>query len=1374
MNLVNKILNEIRTFMGGMNGDSTFSTVPKNQYVEAESIKLTQPTPQSQGAVTVSLGNVMAIQYPNINFASDDDDYKAWRIAFDISAPNLPHVFLFRDASGTLIHIFSIQTAQATPATRYADLKAKFNVQIALLGTGGIYIDAPVISVATIVHVGFRFYGNSDYNVSELINVTNNPGVQIIKEYFGTACNGAFTELKSYDYGGLLFSLITNGNVLAWCVDARDDNTGDWYNWNTTKFPTILFQTKQIKIPISYLNIIDLDMCINFNDKISAYFTATGVLPRVIYTHDQADFSAATATMSAFIWNEIPAYIETGNPDGYYTFEGVEAQTKLQILQNFAVVNFVSMQDGGRLTAGDKMYMVRQSIGLTAASGFNIVSNPINVMVLPLTNNAIHGDAGGTPTSKSITLEITGLDPALYDHFDLAVVENIDGAMVASIVNTYTITGTNQTVTHTGNERSTDLALADIVTQQIMIRDAANLVLNRNRLFLLNVNTRNDLDLSAFFASNAVSVTTGQSTIPAIGKVLTNIAEYQLPANVNQKTGYMLHETYRLGALVFENSGYVNSVYFIKDWTCFYNAGGNNLLTDANGSGVPQNIFVYYPQVTIDYTTAPDIDGTPFLDAIYGISIVRQECIPEVFSGYIFPQTQQINAAGILHFRYGGSDASGGVISNLVYTAGPTNAFRQFLSFISPDLLFNQQTLNVFNSDYLINSGQPALYNTVTENRVDGIHVDYCYFYEFNGQCDTNSNILNLNGTNDKVSFNSVGTQFINGTKLLDTTLDGSTTYIEGATTAAIAIGLSNPNFANPITANTDYAIYHAYYVQPKTNKYGDTNQGNYISCGHLETSPATALTMNVYGGDTFTQKTIIKLCTFSKYLVNDYRRVGISVYTQNRFNEQMRNFTNVALNNLDYPYTTVSLEQWLSGDTTGSAELNTGQLNYSVSYTPINNFQTYAVFNPELFIGETIHMPTTAYYSNETLNGGTQDALRIILPLNVKNFPQIYRAIHNTFADDNYLFILTETAAIYQGISLQALSTTAAQQVFILGDSTVLGSQEQIITNYGSQFKTSAIKYLSATGKWYISWFDTLHKKWFRRGPDGIRDLGKENLYQSFLYANNNNITENSNICLGYDMYSDELLICINSTVAQATLYDNASSYTAGDIVYMLSVDEGAIFYYQAQINIDADDPDLPNSDAGLFQKWDIYRQSNYLLAFNEKLNCFCTFYPYSTKIFIPYKNTFLSFYLTPTSIPYPVSFLYEHNRGDILQWYTEGVVRNAYLKTVLNNIPEVFKTLIRLWIRCKNIPSYLHIKGNNRTKTFAEPEDFQQKREFWWVNSKNDATVTVNNPSGTNTLFTQRTSGETITVKVFFDTENKMSEISAHMFEKPRIPNQ
>lgn len=1381
-NIVNKILDEIRTFMGGMNQDSTFSTVPKNQYIEAESIKITQPGNEDFGAVTVSVGNTQVIQFPNINFANDDDDYKAWRITFDLRAVSIVHTFNFINASGAIIHTITVTSTALTPALRYVDLKAQFNFLLHIWNpAGGIYLDttATIGSTTTIVHLGFRVYGNSDYTVEETVPLdalSNTYPVFIIKEYFGTAANGAFTELKSYDYGGLLFSLISNGNVLAWCVDERDDATGDWYNWNTTKFPTILFQTNKIKIPISYLNIIDLDMCINFNDKISAYFTATGVLPRVIYTHDQADFSAASATMSAFLWNEnyMATNTEQPDPNGYYTFEGVEAETRLQVLQNFAIASFVSMQDGGSLTAGDKMYLVRQSIGLTASSGFNIVSNPINVMVLPLTNQTIHGDPGGTPTSKSITLNITGLNPDLYDHFDLAVVENIDGAMVASIVNTYTITGTSQEVTHTGNEHSTSLAIADIVTQQIVIQDAKNLVLNRNRLFLLNITTRNDLDFSDFFSSNAVSVGTAQTTLPAIGKVNTNVAEYQLPENVNGKTGYMMHETYRLGALVFEKSGYVSSPYFIKDWTCFFNASGDNLLTDEDGSGVPQNIFVYYPHVTIDYTTAPDIDGVSFLDAIYAISIVRQECIPEVYSGYIFPETQQFTDTGILHSRYGGSALAGGVIPNAPYTVGSTNASRQFLTFICPDVLFNQRLLNVFSTDHIINSGQPNLYNTVTQNRVDGIHTDFCSFYEFNGKCDTNVNTLALNGTTDKVAFNSVGTKFINGTKVIDTTLESATTLFEGGTTAVIGIGLSNPNFANPITAYTDYAMYHAYIVQPKTNKYGDRNQGSYISCGHLETAPATGLVMNVFGGDTFTQKTIIKLCTFSKVGANDYKRVGISFYSQNRFNSQMRDFINVAINNLDYPYTTVSLVEWLSGQTTGSAELNAGQLNYSVSYTPINTFQTYSAFNPQLFIGETTRMPTTAYYSNETLAGGTSDALRIILPLNFKNFPGIYRAINNTFAEENYLFILTETAGLYQGISLQALSTTAAQQVFILGDSSVLGSQEEIVTNYGSQFKTSAERYLSATGKWYITWFDTLHKKWFRRGADGIRDLGKENLMQSFIYANNNNIKVDHNICLGYDMYSDELLLCVNSTVDAATEYDNSSAYTAGDIVSILSIDGGAIFYYQAQIDIPEDDSDLPNTPQGLFQKWSIYRPSNYLLAFNEKLNCFCTFYPYSTLMFIPYKNTFLTFYLTPSSVPYPVSFLYEHNRGNILEWYTEGVIRNAYLKTALNNISEVFKTLIRLWFKCKNIPSYLHVRGNNSTKTFGVPDDFQQKREFWWVNSKNDATITVTNPAGINTGFTQRTSGETMTVTVFFDTENKMSEISAHMFEKQRIFNQ
>lgn len=1353
-NIVNKILNEIRTFMGGMNQDNTFSTVPKNQYIEAESIKLTEPDPEALGAVKVSIGNELVVDLKEINIANDDDDYKAWRIAFDLTADGISHEFKFYSPPTTLLHTVTISGGGGNATARYTALKSAFNTAIGAFGTGSIYIDATPAD--KVVHAGFKFYGNSDYTVTEKINSID-VTTYIIKEYLGTANNGTFGELQTYDFLGDLFHLTTNGNVLRLSVARRDDSDGSWTN-------VIVFQTKMIKIAKSFINLVDLDLELDANERISSYFAAEGILPRVIYTHQQATYEE----MSDFIYNENPAYIETGNPNGYFFFDSVDKETRLQVLENFAQVGFVSEQSGGSLTSGDKMYAVRQKIGDTVASGFSIFSDPINVMSRSLSDTRIYGDAGGTATSKSITLTITGLNPQLYDKFDLVVVENTDGAITAKIVDTFNINSITQNVTHSNYANAVDISVAEIVTQQVLILDAANLRINRNKLFLQNVTVQTDYDLAEWAKTITITTEINNNAIQAQGNVNTTIGEYQIPTNVNGYMGYMDQETYRFGIMIFFKSGFVSSPYFIRDYKI---NPSNHSLTTVDGSGVPTNVNVFFPQFGVDFNQASFTNQVAF-DQVYGYSIVRLPCIPEILAtGYV--QHEVVPTGG--YYTVGSY-----VIGLTADPFGATSSNRRLLAFLSPDLSFNQQTITALESDQLILWGQMSNYNNVVQSRVDGIHVDYCNLREWNHVQTANTvATLDIDPTGEYVNFNTAGTVSILSTLPLTSTIAASSTISPGSaaglmTAGSLALGLKASNFAVKRNAVTDYGFYYVQYYRPNAGKYGDESQGSYISTGYFnKVGSGTSYTDNVFGGDVFNQKTFMKFCNFANYLVNDYRRVGISIYTQNRANYQMRYFTNAVANNLDYPYTTTDLVQWLSGATTAGAETNEGQFKYSTSYTPLNNFQTFAAFNQGTFVTSSIKQASAVRYSLDKLTASSQDSYRVFLPLNVKFFPQIYGAGTGIYIDENYLVLMFEGAVIMQGVDLQALGTTQSQQTFILGDSTVLGSQERIITNYGCPLKTGSVNYLSSTGKYYTVWYNHVYKKLFRRGVDGIRDLGEQNLMQSFLYHNNDLVSTTSNLAIGYDIFSNEVLFCVNATVAAATLYNNTNPYTAGDIV-LVQPNAGMFTYYQALINIDANDPDLPNTPAGLFQKWKIYRQSNYLLAFNEKINNFSTFYPYSTRLFIPYKNTFLTSFTVPNSVPTAESFLYEHNRGSVLQWYTAAKIRDAYIKTVVNDVAEIFKTMIRVWIKCKNIPSYLHIRGNNGSKTFAEPADFQQKREFWWVNSKNDATITVSNPTGINTGFTQRTSGETMTTTVFFDTENKMSEVSVQLFEKPRIFNQ
>jgi hypothetical protein len=808
----------------------------------------------------------------------------------------------------------------------------------------------------------------------------------------------------------------------------------------------------------------------------------------------------------------------------------------------------------------------------------------------------------------------------------------------------------------------------------------------------------------------------------------------------------MLYETYRFAIIFFFNnkSPYrgVSQPFFIGDVNINPGIIGN-ALTDNNGTGTPENIYVYYPQFEVDLS-ATTIDGVPLNELVYGFQIVRLPCIPEVMAmGLVMPAAQPQPVAG--YYTAGGSAATG-----TPYTEGPTSSRRNQTSFINPDIQFRLRSISPLTGHKLFNFGQVYRYNSVLDSSVPGTEL---FLFEYSSCVDGQTRVQHvLTANGEQVNFNTDGSLNINGAKLRNTvfySFPGIVPNVFGNNQTSLALPFND--WVNPLNGFTDYGLYLAQYVIEKNNKYGAEDEGNYISTGHFRRviSGTSSYTEDVFGGDTFTIKNILKFC--NRYSVEPSNptatiiRSGISYYCLCKNNFQLRNFIEGTTG--DYPYTTTSFVDWLNQD-----ELLEGQLRYSLSYTPTTLIKPEPAYNAQAESTLVVNETSTMRYSQLKLENSNLDSYRPFLPLDFKAFPSLYGSIKNTFNYGNAIVVMMDSYIGVQQVDLQQQQTDPNNQTtIIIGDGTVLGARERDISFIGAPIKTAGYTYLSTFGKKYFVWFNPYYKKVIQYSDTGLRDLFEDNQMQSFLTLNTTNIKAERSFFFCYDYYTSELLMFAKAALDTGTIYDGEETYTKGQIVFTEGGYTNKKYYIATQ---DVINNKSPENIANLFQYWKPYRQSNFCLAYNERSNNITSFYSYTPQYpLMPYLNTFLS---SPDSLLISRN-VYEHNRFTNL-FYMDPI--KGYVYTVFNAQNNIFKQGIAIFNEINAQPLYIHFLGNinGDVRTQAAPSDIKRVRNLWWANVKNDSTVTPTNPTGSNSIKTARVGGEFIEAIIIFENGDQV----------------
>lgn len=594
-----------------------------------------------------------------------------------------------------------------------------------------------------------------------------------------------------------------------------------------------------------------------------------------------------------------------------------------------------------------------------------------------------------------------------------------------------------------------------------------------------------------------------------------------------------------------------------------------------------------------------------------------------------------------------------------------------------------------------------------------------------------------------------------------------------------------------------DYGIYNMSYGKDLNalQQYGDSDFGKPVPTGayfNLQTqttqlgTPAVANTIDVFGGDTFTSKAILKVfygddrynaavSNPGSGLYGNLGRYGhgVEYYCQSYVNHQIRHNPDISTpqtnfiwpNDFSNPRSIPDYQQWFN---TGKEDVV-----YNGSYSDRNAVNVSPVFSDDLYYDSKL--PATIFYSEPKLQEALVDSYSYIKASNRKDLDISLGPINHHEIVNGELFTMQERALQRQYFNTTAMFADATSQIVMGDGGAVLSRRGMVMSSYGLINKWGAIKGRSMGGNDVIYWFDAINKRIVRFGADGVVPISTRGSIDSFLANNTNFIQLYDTPAHGegihgiWDESNREVIWTFRakkSVPVWNPVFAQTNGYDIGDVVYYNGNITNENYewhqtgeFWVSQINNNSSSP----TEAA--QEWLHIPHTNnayyneYTLAFSEDKNGFTTFYSFKPKIYLTYKDRYLS--------PRPIdqeSFVYEHNFGARCIWYTgsnhadpindlTALKQQAFIEGVINYNPEMIKTAEALSIDAYLDPNVTGIERVEvRTKdhnTFMLGSDFNYAETMFRTPIKNDTLGGTVSPDGD----TSRPYGRWIGMKFFMD---------------------
>lgn len=275
--------------------------------------------------------------------------------------------------------------------------------------------------------------------------------------------------------------------------------------------------------------------------------------------------------------------------------------------------------------------------------------------------------------------------------------------------------------------------------------------------------------------------------------------------------------------------------------------------------------------------------------------------------------------------------------------------------------------------------------------------------------------------------------------------------------------------------------------------------------------------------------------------------------------------------------------------------------------------------------------------------------------------------------------------------------------------------NKEAIVTARGwkqTQAWSALIPAIDSSPVPYIIFF-TVHTGVMTVGENVMGSLGGNGIV-SDVQANQITVTSITQLFVSTEVITG------STSGSTLTVTSTSLAYTAGaEVTY------GVIGYEQIPsiwISLENNNGDTPNDSSTRWTQIAITDSDFYnvwTLAFNEYTNGFDLFYSFKPKVYLPFKNTYLS--------PKPIENeggVYEHGRGNYSQWYATQIIDGTF-SFVINLFPDDIKRYLASRFRTLIIPSRVDVTSSLGMTTFMLDTDYILREGNYDAAIKNDLAV-------------------------------------------------
>jgi len=1048
---------------------------------------------------------------------------------------------------------------------------------------------------------------------------------------------------------------------------------------------------------------------------------------------------------------------------GIYEYGNI-ADESILWQKNQSKITNVETVVGGEVLAGTWRY------GITFTNEQNVETNisPLTQLIPMFESDAVYGETEGQAsdqrTGKKNSITVSDIPQGVYKYIVLYGAHYASGVSV----NFYRIKqellrgDTTVTIDHTGTETAIEQVDGSIVTlESILYKTAKNVRIIDDKLVYSNLTQKVDYDFSDFCKTFQHKVLRNETY---------TIYDYQ------RLEGYMLNETYRFGAYIRLKDGrFVPNVFWVDDILIDSALDGitpiNNALhtddpyrrlesltdhslSDSNTTDIAaNNIFIPYVQFTI-----PDmsfkVDGIPAKDLISEIWITRAECVPSIKGmGLFIPiiaviddglpgTTTPVGQYENLYMPGSGLPSSGttgdymmwqilgeygGYTFNATlpeeYTCTPYTT-DGWGCFYSPDGLFNNVYTNVFTTDKYINLGVQSNFNNQSQAFAfilgDG-GVDYSTQTE---ESITEKTTCSTGNLQSSIYLPGTSTIYYNA---LNPMSNGSLYYYN------YRCNILKIDNQPSLTGSNGHFLCQVKSVLD--DQYGDLEYTKYIHTNCYSDSLSDSVTIDVYGGDTYTQIYSLQYRSTDLDESEDGSGAVVQFICQAKVDSFMRQKAFDA--------------QKYMGNFSGTDVANSQQIEefaYNKAYsTNGNNAVNYLnAYDPNIPNNEDL--PTAIIWGSSGLAGSYYDSKRVFPPLNIK-IEDMKDGEITHHENVNGELVTIQPQAYKRQFFTQTGRLKSSEDLtinLVSGEALSVNGDKQ--TKYGSQHKWSHIKGVTQGGKDVVYSIDANMGVITRHGMDGTIPISERCNISEWL-------KENIEFVRGHDKPAyiagingiwDEqnkwVIWSLKGYSITATEWASDNSYPTGS--YALYNGNYYQWNHDTYNGLRPDMQPVNSQDTWDLVEPDVY----YSIVFDENSNGFKCFLPPQPKIFFNLLNNYYSpSYFTDTNK------MYKHNDGDYLSWYDGNLEEDGYIQFVDNQMPSELKKYTNIQVESLEKPYLCDFENETQFSQLTE-NDFEGVKQIWRSPIKNEITG-----SGTNDDATSQMIDTYIKIKFYFEKKVK-----------------